>query len=105
MKTLASVVCVAAVAVTASPVLAQQQGGMAGMDMKGMNMHGMAMHGMGDMAGMHMMAMTVTAVDARTGLVDGTSEGMALKLHFPPASLSGVVPGDKLTVHMGFSKQ
>lgn len=103
MKTLASIVCVAAVAVTASPVLAQQQGGMAGMDMNGMK--GMAMHDMGDMAGMHMMAMTVTAVDARTGLVDGTSEGMALKLHFPPASLSGVVPGDKLTVHMGFSKQ
>jgi hypothetical protein len=56
------------------------------------------------MMGMHVMPVTVTAIDTQTGLVDGTSGGMALKLHFPPASLAGVKAGDKLSVHLGFSK-
>ena len=62
------------------------------------------MHGMGNMLGMHVMAVTVTALDAKTGLVDVTTGGMALKLHFPPASLADVKVGDKLSVHMAFSK-
>jgi hypothetical protein len=73
---------------------------MAGMDMKGMNMQGMD-----NMMGMHMMSVTVTAIDSKTGLVDATAGSMALKLHFPPASLAAVKAGDKLTVHLSFSKQ
>ena len=75
-----------------------QQGGM--MMQGGMMQGGM----MGNMMGMHIMAMTVTALNAKTGLVDANAGGMALKLHFPPASLAGVKVGDKLSVHLGFSK-
>jgi len=71
-----------------------------------------AMHGdMGGMKGMHknMMGMhampaTVTTADANTGMVDVMSEGMALKVHFPPAAMSSLKTGDKITLHMGFSK-
>jgi hypothetical protein len=71
-----------------------QQGGM---------MHGSMMMG-GQMMGMHVMTVTVTALDAKTGLIDASSGNMALKLHFPPASLASVKVGDKLSVHLGFNK-
>ena len=93
----------------AAPALAQQSGGMQGMDMtkgmSGMNMNDMDMKGM-DMKGMamHMMPATVTAVDVNTGLLDVSSEGMALKLHFPPAQLMDLKSGDKITLHLAFSK-
>ena len=64
-------------------------------DMKGMH---------GNMMGMHMMPATVTAADAKTGMVDVTSEGMALKVHFPPSAMASLKAGDKITLHMGFSK-
>lgn len=70
--------------------------------MQGMQ-HG-GMMGMNNMMGMHMMTVTVTAIDSKTGLVDATAGSMALKLHFPPASLAGVKAGDKLSVHLGFNK-
>lgn len=78
-----------------------QQGGMmqGGHMMRG----GMMQGGMG-MRGMHVMTVTVTALDAKTGLVDASSGNMALKLHFPPASLDGVKAGDRLSVHLGFNK-
>lgn len=75
-----------------------QQGGM---------MHGSMMQGGmmgGQMMGMHVMTVTVTALDAKTGLVDASSGNMALKLHFPSASLAGIKAGDKLSVHLGFNK-
>lgn len=62
------------------------------------------MTGMGHMKGTHVMAFTVTAVDARSGVVEGTSDGLSLKLHFPPASLGVVKPGDQLSVMLAFSK-
>jgi hypothetical protein len=67
---------------------------------------GMMMQGgdMGGTMGMHMMTVTVTALDGKSGLVDGTAGGMALKLHFPPPSLAGVKAGDKLMVHLSFHK-
>lgn len=58
----------------------------------------------GKMDNMHMMPATVDAVDAKTGMVEVTSDGMKLKLHFPPASLANVKVGDKITVHLGFTK-
>lgn len=53
---------------------------------------------------MHKMPATVTAVDAKTGIVEVTAGGMALKVHFPPASMANLKSGDKITLHMGFSK-
>jgi hypothetical protein len=73
------------------PALAQDHAGMAGMEM-------------GTMQGQHMMPVTVTAIDGKTGLVDATAGSMALKLHFPPPSLAGVKPGDKIMVHLAFHK-
>lgn len=63
-------------------------------DMKGMH---------GNMMGMHKMPATVTAADAKTGLVDVTTEGMALKVHFPPGAMANLKAGDKITLHMGYS--
>ena len=58
----------------------------------------------GHMMGMHMMPATVTEVDTHTGMVEANSEGMALKVHFPPASVASLKAGDKITLHMGYSK-
>ena len=77
-----------------APALAQDHAGMAGMP--GMDM--------GPMLGQHMMPVTVTAIDSKTGLVDAMAGNMALKLHFPPPSLAGVKVGDKLSVHLAFHK-
>jgi hypothetical protein len=82
-----------AMAFTAAPALAQDHAGMA---MPGMEM--------GPMLGQHMMAVTITAIDSKTGLVDANAGSMALKLHFPPPSLAGVKVGDKITVHLAFHK-
>lgn len=53
---------------------------------------------------MHMMPATVTSVDSKTGVVEADTEGMNLKLHFPPASVADLKAGDKITLHMGFTK-
>jgi hypothetical protein len=58
----------------------------------------------GNMMGMHKMPATVTAADAKTGVVDVTTAGMALKVHFPPDAMANLKAGDKITLHMGFSK-
>jgi len=69
--------------------------------MPGMNMPGMSMK---NMNGMHMMPATVIAVDATTGLTDVDAGGKKLRLHFPPASLANVKAGDKITLHLSFTK-
>jgi hypothetical protein len=56
------------------------------------------------MMSMHMMPATVTEADATTGVVDVMSAGMALKVHFPPKAMASLKAGDKITLHMGFSK-
>jgi hypothetical protein len=56
------------------------------------------------MMGMHMMPATVTEADTTTGVVDVMSGGMALKVHFPPKAMAGLKAGDKITLHMGYSK-
>jgi len=53
---------------------------------------------------MHMMPATVSSVDTKTGMVEVNSEGMSLRLHFPPASVANLKAGDKITVHMGYTK-
>lgn len=52
---------------------------------------------------MHNMPATVTSVDTSTGMVEVTSEGMSLKVHFPAASVASLKAGDKITLHMGYS--
>jgi len=91
MKPLAIVTLSAVVALGTAPALAQNQGGMDHM-------------AMGNMMGTHMMPGTVTAIDTKTGLVDVSAGSMALKLHFPPASLAALKEGDKISLHLGFSK-
>jgi len=117
---LTSLAVASILALAAGPALAQDQS-MPGMDMpgkdttgtgtpstemSGMNMHCMNMNcmNMQNIRGMHTMSATVTAIDATTGLTDLDSGGMKLQLHFPTASLSGVKVGDKITLHLGFTK-
>jgi hypothetical protein len=85
-------------AIITTPVLAQGQnmGNMPGMNMSGMSMQ--------TMDGMHMMPATVTAIDSATGLTDVDAGGMKLRLHFPPAALANIKAGDKITLHLGFTK-
>jgi hypothetical protein len=52
---------------------------------------------------MHKMPATVTAVDAKTGVVDVSAAGTTLKVHFPPASVANLKSGDKITLHMGYT--
>lgn len=69
------------------------------------NMDQKAMEGMKhDMPSMHTMPATVSSVDTKTGIVEVNSGGMSLKVHFPPASVADLKAGDKITLHMGFSK-
>lgn len=75
-----------------------------GMHQSGMGMQGDMHNRMANMMGVHEMPATVTSVDTTTGLVEVTSENMQLKLHFPPPSLANLKAGDKITIHMGFSK-
>jgi hypothetical protein len=89
---------VTVLALATGPALAQGQsmGGMPGMNMSGMSMQ--------NMSGMHMMPATVTAIDAATGLTDVEAGGMKLRVHFPPAALANVKAGDKITLHLAFTK-
>jgi hypothetical protein len=84
-----------AVAQDSTPTSGMDKMGAMHSDMKGMH---------DNMMGMHTMPATVTAADAKTGVVDVTTEGMALKVHFPPSAMASLKAGDTITLHMGFSK-
>ncbi|RDS86894.1 hypothetical protein DWU99_03050 [Dyella psychrodurans] len=56
-----------------------------------------------NMQGMHTMPATVTHADSKTGIVDVTTEGMALRVHFPPASMANLKAGDKIGLYMAYS--
>lgn len=73
-------------------------------DTNSMDKMGTMHSGMKNMMGMHKMPATVTAADTKTGMVEVTTEGMALKVHFPPSAMASLKAGDKITLHMGFSK-
>jgi hypothetical protein len=89
----------AALILLAAPAAADDTKSGGGMAQMG-NMPGTMHHN----ASMHTMPATVTAVDDKTGLVEVNTAGMALKVHFPPAALSGLKAGDKITLHLGFTK-
>ena len=55
--------------------------------------------------GMHDMQATVTEVDHKTGMVDVDSMNMKLKVHFPANSVADLKKGDKITLHLGFTRQ
>ncbi|RDS79603.1 hypothetical protein DWU98_17290 [Dyella monticola] len=57
-----------------------------------------------NMHGMHALPATVTDADPRTGVVDVVAQGMALRVHFPPASMLNLKPGDKIGLYMGYSQ-
>jgi hypothetical protein len=61
-------------------------------------------HDMVNMHGMHNMPATVTHADPKTGIVDVTTEGMALRVHFPPTSMVNLKEGDKIGLYMGYSQ-
>lgn len=69
-------------------------------DMKGMHKHMMDKN----MMGMHTMPATVNSVDQQTGVVEVTSEGTTLRVHFPASALANLKAGDQITLHMGYSK-
>jgi hypothetical protein len=63
------------------------------------------MRGMHDnVMGRHTMPATVNSVDKQTGVVEVASAGMTLRLHFPPSALTDLKAGDRITVHMAYSK-
>lgn len=75
------------------------------MDAAGQSHHWMkGGHHMKGMQGMHAMPATVTSVDKTTGVVEATSGELSLRVHFPPASVADLNSGDKITLHMGYSK-
>lgn len=92
-----------AFALLAAPAAAQSgsSSGSMGMDHSGSMT---SMSGMHHSGSFHAMPATVTSVDKKTGIVEVNSEGMGLKLHFPPASLANLKAGDKITLHLGFTK-
>lgn len=58
-------------------------------------------HAMGD----HSMPARVTKVDHKTGLVYVVSEGMHLVVHFPPPAVEDLKSGEKIKLHMSYSKE
>jgi hypothetical protein len=75
-------------------------------DMSSMGQKDMAAHDMmAKNPSMHTMPATVNSVDTKTGIVDVTTGGMSLKVHFPPTSVADLKSGDQITLHMGFSKK
>jgi hypothetical protein len=57
-----------------------------------------------NMHGMHTMPATVTRADPKTGIVDVITDGMALRVHFPPDSMANLKAGDKIGLYMAYSQ-
>lgn len=66
--------------------------------------HMQRLHGTQYVKGAHRMPATVTSADPATGLVKVDSAGMALVVHFPPPAMKNLKPGDKITLHLGYSQ-
>lgn len=56
------------------------------------------------MMGEHTMTGTIKTIDHKTGQVELESKPVNLSVHFPPADLKDLKEGDKITVHLSFSK-
>jgi hypothetical protein len=66
--------------------------------------HTPEMTAMVNMHGMHTIPATVTHADPKTGIVDVMADGMALKVHFPPDSMTHLKAGDKIGLYMAYSQ-
>jgi hypothetical protein len=67
--------------------------------------HSMTTASKSNVTGEHDMPATVTSVDQKTGMVGLESEGMKLKVHFPTNTIADLKKGDKINLHLGYSKQ
>jgi hypothetical protein len=85
--------------VTPSPGSMPSEGQMSGIHMT----HTAKTDALVNMHGMHTMPATVTHADPKTGIVDVTTEGMTLRVHFPPASMANLKAGDKIGLYMAYS--
>jgi hypothetical protein len=54
--------------------------------------------------GQNTMTAIVTGIDSTSGTVDASADGSPLKLHFPQAALSNIKVGDRISIHLAFSK-
>jgi len=107
-KTLSGALAVLAFSLATAGVASAQNSTPQSGSMEGMHsgQHDMdSMKGMHkNMMGMHAMPATVSSVDMQTGVVDVDSEGMSLKVHFPASAVADLKTGDKITLHMGYTK-
>lgn len=58
----------------------------------------------GGFTGVHRMAATVVDFDRETGIVDLKTDVGELKVHFPPAALTGLKKGDAVQLQLGLRK-
>lgn len=87
------------------PMQGMQQQDSSNMPMQGMkHMDQQRMGRMQNVMGRHQMPATVTSANASTGIVEVNSAGMSLTVHFPPASMKDLKAGDKITLHLAYSK-
>jgi hypothetical protein len=93
---------IASAALAATPALAQGYGSAGGMQSQ--QSTPMRMQSTQGMQGLHEMPATVTSINKSSGMVSVKSEGMSLRLHFPPSALSNIKAGDKIKVQMGLMK-
>lgn len=56
------------------------------------------------LSGVHRMPATVVDFDKETGIVDLKTDVGELKVHFPPAALTGLKKGDAVQLQLGFRK-
>jgi len=54
--------------------------------------------------GQNTMTAIVTGIDSTSGTVDASADGSPLKLHFPQSALSSIKVGDRISIHLAFSK-
>ena len=104
-KSLVSLVGSLALVMAVSSVASAQSnqpGSMNGMGAMHPGHHGMMRAR--NVLGRHLMPATVTEVNKETGMVSVNAEGMELKVHFPPASVADLKEGDKITLHLAYSK-
>ena len=73
---------------------------MAAEPMEGHEQGSMSMGHMGE----HDMTGTVAKLNHKKGTLELKSKPANLRLHFPPESLKDIKNGDKITVHLSFSK-
>jgi hypothetical protein len=99
----AAILTITALAILSlSPVVSADEYGMAAssqsMDDKGMDHMAMPL-------GMHDMASTIETIDHKTGFMKLMSGLGEMTLHFPPPAIKDLNKGDKIKVHLSFTRE